>query len=373
MKLHRYPIAFLGFFLIGINTSSADALDVCNTIVVSGLKSISIDKESNSHLNVVFDEHCQSNGSAKDRSLNIGLEAAIKKIPFKFSLGSSRKKETVQNFCKTHHSTLEMNNTRSKYEETLVTRAYDSIDRCIEMAVSDITLNHTYSTKSNMSFFVKPGQFRPVRIKGISVDGEIECRGIDPTKKNGKEEIFGGSTSILLSGQDTLNFVCVRKDGDRAGGVVTLLTDVTDNGNYTAFMPTIADTDPIVPDPTPTIFAHIASGQPFVFQVIPNAADTECIDGQAYIWGNLLSGSLYRTHYNPGSHAWITTGPNQGLEGCPHYTNDKDAINHPEFHSMVFDSVDPRIKLWGGVHILDEKGGIYDSSGKNYLGRIIDP
>src|SRR5690606_35991978 len=90
-----------------------------------------------------------------------------------------------------------------------------------------------------------PGFSRPVRIRGINATENVSCVGLDPTSDvSVPAEVFDENTSLQLVNNQVLGMVCTRSgSADTDGtitfdeGVVTILTDVSPNGNYSLFIP----------------------------------------------------------------------------------------------------------------------------------------
>jgi hypothetical protein len=176
--------------------------------------------------------------------VGLGIDTVIKSIPVRFTGNYSSNEEGWRNFCKNYSSETSLQTNRYTYQERIVERAYDSFDTCIALASVGIVTRHRVENIARANFFITPGFSRPVTIRGVNATSNMKCEGIDPSDKDGKSTTFTASSIVKLINNDVLGMVCTR-DGnkDAAGnttyeeGVVTILTDVSPNGNYTIFMP----------------------------------------------------------------------------------------------------------------------------------------
>ncbi len=231
-------------FLPNVTQAETGNNDNCKTIVSDGLREYSIKTDSRAYLNSVYDKYCENTGAVKSSSLGLGLDIVVKAIPITFSGSYATSEEAVKNFCRNYSATASGRSDTTSYQEKIVQRAYDSFDQCISLAKTGVIVRHAVRNLGSLDFYIAPGFGRPVTIKGIKTSNNIECRGQDPNASKPVDMKFTLSSRITLRDNKTLNLVCDRKS--KAGpngenifneGVVTLLTDIVPNGNYSAFVP----------------------------------------------------------------------------------------------------------------------------------------
>jgi hypothetical protein len=218
-----------GTLTLVLCTSTAFAqsgiFDNCRSVITDGLKEYSINTDSSAYLNSVFDRYCESSGSTKSSSFGLGLDTVVKAIPLNFTGNFSSNEEAIKNFCRNYSSLSAGRSDKTSYQEKIVQRAYESFDQCVSLAQTGVIVRHSVRSLENIDFYVAPGFSRPVTIKGVKASGNIECRGQDPNATDPKDKKFELSTRIKLH------------DSLYEEGVITLLTDISPNGNYAAFVP----------------------------------------------------------------------------------------------------------------------------------------
>lgn len=235
---------FVAALLLFANACFAQTttMDVCMEIVNKGLREYSIDKGSSAYLNTVYDKFCESSGSANASSVGLGFDTLIQAVPVSFT-GSYTNTETAQrNFCRNYQSLAAARTETTKYQETIVRRGYDSVDTCVAMASEGVSLRHNLTSKNTLNFFITPGRVRPVTISGVAMPPDVECMGQMPDDKATAVKL-NQHTRVKLSGADAFSFACTRS-GSITGrvtryneAVITVLTDISPNGNYSVFLP----------------------------------------------------------------------------------------------------------------------------------------
>ena len=223
--------------------AQSTVFDNCTTLIREGLREYNVQSESEANLNTVFDRSCSSSGEFRTETAGVGLEAVVKSIPWKFTGNYGSTKEAMTNFCRDYRAVAEKSAARNSYQETIARRGYDSFDHCITMAASGVVARHRVENIERVNFYLASG-FSPVKVAGVNATNNIVCKGHNPTDPEAKEVTMNGDTRMTLVNNMTLGFVCTRTGTvDDKGtsvmqeGVVTILTDLRPNGNYTIFMP----------------------------------------------------------------------------------------------------------------------------------------
>lgn len=237
----------LGLFFVALSTPSfaqGNIYDNCRAVITDGLREYAVSNESVSYLNTVFDKYCDRNGSTKAIGAGLGIDTVIKSVPVRFTGNYSSAEEGWRNFCRNYSSQTALDIDRFNYRERIVQRAYDSFDTCIALATAGIATRHRIENITRVNFFVHGGFARPVTIRGINATGNIKCEGVNPNNNEGGSTTFNASSVMRLANDNVLGMVCTRNGNtDNAGnitydeGIVTVLTDISPNGNYTIFMP----------------------------------------------------------------------------------------------------------------------------------------
>lgn len=230
--------------LLVCTLSSAQGIaEACKLIITDGLREYSIKASSDASYNSVYDKYCEVSGSARTDKFGFGMDTILESIPvgFKGDFGSSS--EQMKNFCKTYASKAAGRSSSTSYEETIVRRAYQSFDQCVALAAKDVVVRHSVQTMSLVDFFLAPGFDKGIKVNGVQMTPNVECRGQLPGDGKPAQKI-NEDTQITLSGNQTLGFRCERKGVAQAKGdvkfdeaVITIFTNLAPNGNYSVFIP----------------------------------------------------------------------------------------------------------------------------------------
>lgn len=234
--------AVVGLLATASVARAIDEYEHCKSIITDGLREVNIETGSTAYLNTVFDKYCETRGTTKEDVFSIGLDAVVAAIPFKFTLGSSDKKQSMRNFCKEYSSYAASRSDTSRRDEHIVGRAYDSYDMCVSLASQGVKMSHKVRSLEYLDFFIAPAVGRPVVMNGVETSDNIKCSGKNSDSFfSSAKELTRGSRIIVK--RTPLNIVCRRtgkagKDGVvYEEGVVTLLTDIQPYGNYGVVLP----------------------------------------------------------------------------------------------------------------------------------------
>jgi len=207
----------------------------CNLIITSGLRNYNISSSSSSALNVIYNNYCSSSGNTSVDGTKAGLNAVIEEIPIGLTFGQSDQKTAFQNFCKNYQSTAQSAQSGSDYQSTIVTKAYDAFNQCINLHNNGVTVKHNVINLAASSFFLSASIAHPLAIFGVTTSDNVTCSGQD---SSGKLVKFVPATNI--KSPKTIAFTCKRtpqtiKNGQYyEEGTISIATDV---GNYDVFLP----------------------------------------------------------------------------------------------------------------------------------------
>lgn len=186
----------------------------CDTVLTRGLRNISISSDSSSNLNTVFSQYCYADGRSNASSFNAGLDAVVKSIPVKFTLGSNDNSTAMTNFCKTYSSSSDARGASNRYLESIVQRAYDSYDACVRISSAGYFVTHDIVTPDKAQILLRAGVGKPIEIKGLDATGNVTCNGPDG---NGSEVKYGAATSVRSD--NAINVFCTRTSRDGGDGL----------------------------------------------------------------------------------------------------------------------------------------------------------
>ena len=252
MKTHSWRIEVLsaGLLLVGQEAFAQSLEKACSSIITSGLREYSVNTESDSYLQTVFDRHCEKSGEAKKSSSGFGLDLGIGEFSLGLDDDSADSSRRVANFCKSYAKVERQNRSVDKREEKIVREAYRSFDACMVMAASGVIVRHEVRSFGDVDFFISTNYNGKVSIKGIQTPPNVKCMGHRPDADPGKPAVaqeFNINTALVLHPTQSFNMACVRSPRAGAGGdaegtpydesVITVLTDIRPEGNYSAYLP----------------------------------------------------------------------------------------------------------------------------------------
>lgn len=203
--------------------------------IASALKEFSIHSSSVSYTNSVFDSYCEANGSVKQSSGSVGLEAVVKSIPFKFTAGATTNEEKISNFCRTYASSASLQERSNLYEERIAGKSLDAVTTCLSLQAQGVTITHRINNRKQADFFLKSSVDIKLQINGVSLDGPVTCSG----NVAGAKRQFNENTALVI--QNSQSFTCTRTPRAVANNPAVydeaVVTVATQKGNYSLVWP----------------------------------------------------------------------------------------------------------------------------------------
>lgn len=162
---------FGGVFALLVGASVSFAQQTCQQVYQNAVRDIDLDTRSQVQASEIFQEHCESNGSAKSSSLTVGIDATVKKIPLKFNLGSGSSAERLQSFCKSMASASFNKSDSYKYQSYVVTDALALMNQCLIIEKSGVRASHVVNglTSVTVRFDFNAGQ-QQVVLRSVTYD-----------------------------------------------------------------------------------------------------------------------------------------------------------------------------------------------------------
>ena len=157
--------------------ASTQDFGVCKSIITTGLREYSISTSSQASLNTIYDNYCGSSQTSHSSDFAAGLEAVVKAIPIKFTLGSSDSAQALSNFCHTYSENRQSSSSSSQYEEKIVTEAYKTFDHCMEIVRNGISVDHNVVSMDALTISFRAGVAHPIEIRGIATSPNVVCKG----------------------------------------------------------------------------------------------------------------------------------------------------------------------------------------------------
>lgn len=231
MRQSRFALVAL-CVVVGLNASAQNLQ--CPDITKT-LKEYAIDSSSSSFLRSVFAEHCQIDGSRKSSGGSASLDVVVQSIPVGFKGDYKSAEESMSAFCKTYKDHYQGAQQADSYKETISTRALETIQQCLALQASGVTITSNVRNVEGADFFLKGSVNSILDVKGVAITGNVVCEGI----ANGKKRPFDASLDLAVKA--TAQFACKRTgtpapSGGTSFGEATI-TVLTSQGNYSLFWP----------------------------------------------------------------------------------------------------------------------------------------
>jgi hypothetical protein len=222
------PQKLLIFALCLGTSAEAQNAGQCQIVIDKGLREYNIESSSEANLNTVYRYYCEQTAASSQSGFSSELDAVVKAIPVKFTLGSSNSKTSMSNFCQTYSSLYQSSSTHFSYQEKVASKAYDTYLQCIKFISYGVSVDHEVLNVETTGFIFKAGVNRPIEIRGVQPSKNVKCTGQHPA--SGLVIDYGPSTRV--STHDNLGFTCVRSstlgpNGERlyAEGTIAILTN----------------------------------------------------------------------------------------------------------------------------------------------------
>jgi hypothetical protein len=122
-------------------------------------------------------------------------------------------RKAMTNFCKNYVSSTEYNMSYDKYDERIVSRAYDSYDECVQLSLLGYFVKHEIITPEKAQILLRAGVDKPIQVTGIDTSSNISCYG---PNDHGEKVTYGPATSV--ESKNTIGIFCDRKSEEGPGG-----------------------------------------------------------------------------------------------------------------------------------------------------------
>ncbi|MBR0713667.1 hypothetical protein [Bradyrhizobium liaoningense] len=100
-----------------------------------------------------FNQHCHRDGSVDDSSFTLGLEATVKKIPYKFNVGSTSNRAKMEEFCKTGLAQNFFEATSNQFYNTVVVPALTNFNECLRLENEGLRITHQEQAPRSVLIF----------------------------------------------------------------------------------------------------------------------------------------------------------------------------------------------------------------------------
>lgn len=190
----------------------------CAAVYSNATRNITSIQRQQTELSYYFSRHCQKNGEVNQSSLNVGLEAVVKQIPFNFTVSSADSKTKLEEFCKTGSQQNYFSSSSSDFRDEVVVASLNSFNQCIALENRGLRLTHQEQAPQSVLIYGElTNNFTAASLDAIAYDAKaVTC------KSTG---FSSDGTAITLDGSKTLkitkNFTvaCTRKakvDGQKS-------------------------------------------------------------------------------------------------------------------------------------------------------------
>jgi hypothetical protein len=214
----------------------------------------------------LYREHCEGSTSKATNRTDVGIEAVIKAVPVKFSLGTGGSKDKLNTFCKISSDQNLMRERLDTASSTVVREALAAFNECVARANTNVFFDVNMS-KEDLTIGVFRGR-ENTRLMGVEYDAKkLNCT----IAKKDRSEIADSNTRENIEAATSIPVHCVRKASDDKSGLVTFddatVTVLTDRGNLKVPVPAdakmpsqwVSDLNKTVADTTSRLNDHIES------------------------------------------------------------------------------------------------------------------
>lgn len=203
-------LVLLGLFLYS-SSAFAQKTDHCTKILDSGLREYSVKQSNRTYLNQIHDKYCEGKSLKAGFETSGGASVPIQGIPVQFTGRLGGKKEKMSNFCRDYDETKLSIEDTFEYQEKIVSRAFDSFDRCVQLESEKITISHQFHTLKRLTIYVQARVGAPVYIRGLELDN-AECYVIKGNERHDFKSIE------TLEIKDSAAIFCSRKGIEHPDG-----------------------------------------------------------------------------------------------------------------------------------------------------------
>ncbi|MGO4717125.1 hypothetical protein [Bradyrhizobium sp. 2TAF24] len=203
----RWKLAVFLFFVT--TCASAQSPDACDAILLQASRNTQANSESYEYLNAVFDQTCNAAGQTKSGGFSAGLDAVVKAIPIKFTLGASDASTATSNFCRNYRDTRYGSQVINNFRQTVVEKSLDTYVQCKAISLLGISLSHTIVNVGQLSVLGRAGIDRPIEMRGLRSSDNVSCETMVKQDDGGATAV-SLSTSSVVASRDSLTIFCKR-------------------------------------------------------------------------------------------------------------------------------------------------------------------
>src|ERR1700676_2746938 len=209
----------------------------CVSVYQNATRNVEIVRRQQTELNYLFNQYCYKDGSVNNSSFSVGIDAVVKQIPFKFSLGSTDNQSKMQEFCKTGVQQNFFQATQYDTSDTVVVDALSNFNECLRLENKGLRITHQeQAPRSVLIFGELTNNFTAANLDIVEYDKDcVSCSTPDFSANKSSIKVGPNDPSRPITKNFTIS--CVRtavkdKDGSYFPPVKIGLS--TSLGPYTA-------------------------------------------------------------------------------------------------------------------------------------------
>jgi len=220
-----------------IASPAAASRSTCEAVYLNSTRDVTLSIRKRVEMRAVFNQHCESNGSVRQRSGGINLAFPIEQIPVEFGLSGMTSDQAASAFCKVGAERSGFVDEATAFADTVVIPALQLYNQCKEIEERGLRISHT---SPGLGFLNISGEILDTTSRPV-----LNALLYDPKKVACTSTSFGqpGRNAVRIAADRerpiTRNFdiQCVRKGVQRGADVVyppAEVTVATNMGDYSA-------------------------------------------------------------------------------------------------------------------------------------------
>jgi hypothetical protein len=223
------------------HTLMAQPRSSCEAVYANAVRDVHIETRIATEHSVLFNEHCERNGSLRQSSTSLDLTIPYKSVEVGFNGTRDEARSKMQAFCKTQSNFLMRFEDVYRNNSPVVVDALKSFNQCRDLEIRGVSITHANTETRAVVIGVS---FNPavskVALTGVLYDPDVaDCTStIFPSGQATRVDASTGR----IEAQGPFSVACTRKAAGTAAGMLKfprleLLID-TSQGPYTFSMPT---------------------------------------------------------------------------------------------------------------------------------------
>jgi len=195
--------------MLPVLLTAAEVDDGCAEILRYSSRDYSVEKSDIGVAMKVYEQYCENETVKKGTTFNAGLDAVIKAVPIKFSLGAGSSAERTKHFCKTFDSAYKRDEAYYKETSTAVAHSTTAWLACKGLASQGLVFRPQLS-KTLILIDIVRTKALPVSVQGITYDQKLATCTV-PNTSTSNTPILADKNTVKSLEPGSWTVTCVRK------------------------------------------------------------------------------------------------------------------------------------------------------------------